>query len=164
MQLGGSTEESSYSSSSQNNQSEEQLEKSEITREIISQELKAADEEADRRRRQSSGGNSGIIYRRDKTSPVEEENSTAASAAAAVQLVKDKMIAGSKSFTSELMKLGKVLSPSKEKTPSVSEHNLQSPVRSSNQVIVNYLKIKSATEIIMFFIICIMRRHGTVVS
>lgn len=142
MQLGGSAEESSYSSSSQNNQPDEQLERSEITREIISQELKAADEEADRRRRQSSGGNSGIIYRRDKTSPVEEENSTAASAAAAVQLVKDKMIAGSKSFTSELMKLGKVLSPSKEKTPSVSEHTLQSPVRSSNQVINNCLNIK----------------------
>lgn len=129
VQLGGGTEDSSYTSASQNN-SDSQAERSEITREIISQELKAAEEEAGRRRRQSSGsgsgnGGSGVIFRRERISPGEEPSAItpSASAAAAVQLVKDK----AKSITSELMKLGKVLSPSKEKPPSVPE----SPIRTS---------------------------------
>lgn len=125
VQLGGATEDSSYSSASQN-LSDNQTERSEITREIISQELKAAEEEAGRRRRQSSGSSNGtgVIFRRERTSPIEEHGITpgAASAAAAVQLVKDK----AKSITSEIMKLGKVLSPSKDKSPTV----LESPVRS----------------------------------
>lgn len=129
VQLGGGTEDSSYTSALQNN-ADSQAERSEITREIISQELKAADkEEAGRRRRQSSGsggGNGGgVIFRRERISPGEEQSATtpSASAAAAVQLFKDK----AKSITSDLMKLGKVLSPSKEKPPSVPE----SPLRSS---------------------------------
>lgn len=129
VQLGGGTEDSSYTSASQTT-SDSQTERSEITREIISQELKAAEEEAGRRRRQSSGSGgsssaTGVIFRRERTSPSEENNITSgsASAAAAVQLVKDK----AKSFTSEIMKLGKVLSPSKEKSPSVPE----SPIRTS---------------------------------
>lgn len=125
VQLGGGIEDSSYSSASQN-LSDTQAERSEITREIISQELKAAEEEAGKRRRQSSGsgGSTGVIFRRERTSPIEENviSPGAASAAAAVQLVKDK----AKSITSEIMKLGKVLSPSKEKPPSVPE----SPIRS----------------------------------
>jgi hypothetical protein len=55
-----------------------------------------------------------------------EENVTVgsgtATAAAAVQLVKDK----AKSITSELIKFGKVLSPSKEKSPSAPP---ESPIR-----------------------------------
>lgn len=137
VQLGGGTEDSSYTSASQSN-SDSQAERSEITREIISQELKAAEEEAGRRRRQSSGsgsGNSGgVIFRRERISPGEEHVTTpGASAAAAVQLVKDK----AKSITSELIKLGKVLSPSKEKTPSVPE----SPIRSSQVFPVNHSQI-----------------------
>ena len=128
-QLGGGTEDSSYTSTSQN-VSDNQSERSEITREIISQELKAAEEEAGRRRRQSSGsgagsGGGGVIFRRERTSPT-EENGTAgsgtAAAAAAVQMVKDK----AKSITSELIKFGKVLSPSKEKLVSVPA---ESPIR-----------------------------------
>ncbi|EFX86638.1 hypothetical protein DAPPUDRAFT_44451 [Daphnia pulex] len=127
-QLGGGTEDSSYTSTSQN-VSDNQSERSEITREIISQELKAAEEEAGRRRRQSSGSSTGVgagvIFRRERTSPMEENGtvgSGTAAAAAAVQLVKDK----AKSITSELIKFGKVLSPSKEKSPSAPP---ESPIR-----------------------------------
>ena len=126
-QLGGGTEDSSYTSTSQS-AADNQSERSEITREIISQELKAAEEEAGRRRRQSSvsgtGGGAGVIFRRERTSPTEENGTTGSgtAAAAAVQLVKDK----AKSITSELIKFGKVLSPSKEKSPSVPA---ESPIR-----------------------------------
>lgn len=131
VQLGTGTEDSSYASTSQNN-ADSQTERSEITREIISQELKAAGEEIGRKRRQSSGSSgggsssgAGVIFRRERTSPTDDHNSasSAAAAAAAVQLVKDK----AKSITSEIIKLGKVLSPSKEKPPSV----IESPIRSS---------------------------------
>lgn len=135
-QLGGGTEDSSYTSTSQN-AADNQSERSEITREIISQELKAAEEEAGRRRRQSSGsgtgGGAGVIFRRERTSPTEENGTTGsgtAAAAAAVQLVKDK----AKSITSELIKFGKVLSPSKEKSPSVPA---ESPIRT-----IQVLKLK----------------------
>lgn len=122
-QLAGGTEDSSYTSTFQN-PSDNQLERSEITREIISQELK---EEAGRRRRQSSGSGSGVIFRRERISPMDENvmiASGTATAAAAVQMVKDK----AKSFTSELIKFGKVLSPTKEKSPSSP---VESPVRPS---------------------------------
>ena len=148
VQLGGGTEDSSYTSASQNT-SDSQTERSEITREIISQELKAAEEEAGRRRRQSSGsGNSsggGVIFRRERASPSEENSITSgsATAAAAVQLVKDK----AKSLTSEIMKLGKVLSPSKEKPPSVPE----SPVRTSQVPNFFILMIRSNQRLLVFY-------------
>ncbi|KAI9554158.1 hypothetical protein GHT06_019430 [Daphnia sinensis] len=127
-QLAGGSEDSSYTSTSQN-PSDNQSERSEITREIISQELKAAEEEAGRRRRQSSGSGSGtgVIFRRERVSPADENvmiASGTATAAAAVQMVKDK----AKSLTSELIKFGKVLSPTKEKSPSSP---VESPVRPS---------------------------------
>lgn len=127
-QLACGTEDSSYTSTFQNT-SDNQSERSEITREIISQELKAAEEEAGRRRRQSSGsgGGTGVIFRRERPSPTEDNAMLAsgtATAAAAVQMVKDK----AKSLTSELIKFGKVLSPTKEKTPSTPA---ESPVRPS---------------------------------
>lgn len=132
MQLGGTTEESSYSSAQPNNQ-ETKVQRSEITREIISQELKAAEVEALRRKRQNSGNssNSGVLFRRERISPSEEQGSSntpttgVATAAAAVHLVKEKVISSSKSLTSELIKLGKALSPSKESPTTVQE----SPVR-----------------------------------
>lgn len=135
MQLGGKAEESSYTSAVPQQQDEEAGERSEITREIISQELKAAEEDAaasGRRRRQSSGsgsGNhqSGVLFRRERASPLEEQSGTPTQAAVAVQMLKD----GAKTFTSELLKFKeKVLSPSKDKSPS----GLESPVR-PNQVL-----------------------------
>ncbi|XP_059351340.1 EH domain-binding protein 1-like [Daphnia carinata] len=116
-QLAGGSEDVSYTSISQN-PTDNQSERSKITREIISQELKAAEEEAGRRRRQSSGSGTGVIFRREQRVSPTEENvmiaSGTATAAAAVQMVKDK----AKSLTSELIKFGKVLSPTKEKSPS----------------------------------------------
>ena len=111
---------------------------SEITREIITQELKAAEKLDDRRRRRSGSStgstSGGIIYRRGKNSPAEENQSSvpgtpfgangAAAAVAAVQMVKDKFMPISKSFTSELKKLGQVLSP----TGSVKEKLQPEPV------------------------------------
>ena len=129
MQLGGNTEESSYSSVQPSNE-ESKVQRCEITREIISQELKAAEVEAYRRKRQSSG-NSGVLFRRERVSPSEEQASISTpttgvtTAAAAVHLVKEKVISSSKSLTSELIKLGKVLSPSKESPTTIQE----SPVR-----------------------------------
>ena len=154
MQLGGNTEESSYSSSVQPQHSSSTV-ADVITREIICQELKAA-EEADSIRRKGvaggGGGGGGVLFRRERfsagSSSTEEQHHSSSSsssggggggggggsAAAAVNAVKEK-------FTSEWMKLGKALSPSKESKASreskeskeVQESNA---VRSLHQVII----------------------------
>ena len=147
-QLGTGREESSYSSAPPANQTESQEERSEITREIISQELKAAHE--DRTQRPSNNKNcNGVIYRRERTSITEENGSAPVTAAVAVQLVRDK----AKSFTNELAKLGKALSPlspSKEKPPSLAEK--ESPVRSVP--VIYYERFSTSIDLYLPISIC----------
>lgn len=148
-QLGTGKEESSYSSAPPASQTESKEERSEITREIISQELKAAQEDRFQRPGNNKNGN-GVIYRRERESPLEENGSASVTAsvtaAVAVQLVRDK----AKSFTNELAKLGKALSPlspSKERAPSLAEK--ESPVRSVP--VIYHKRFSSSTDLSLPF-------------